>query len=474
MAQRARARQRQARWLRVCSSTPSALMYCLLKVFAAFWTAVLAFSPSTAPPCLFTTADKVEEAWKGVMLACTLCYALQSWLVPRAIQDYRWRGECDLPQIIAIFPSTLPTLLLSCLCIIPNLQEVDFPMCRDSNGAWFELTMLLCNIEATALCVLLVLTCSACCVLPVVGCVSTCCFSTRPVDDAFTKDKNAARLALLSNLEAFQHPGQRGDVESGEHAEPCSICVEDFKAGDKCKRLPCSISHIFHATCVDTWLMKSRFCPLCRTDVVGLLSSPPSVAEPADEPPVRPPFPILPAWPSPPRQRNLLVCSPLRLRNPLAQPTTCPSRPQGLPQDDMLADSELPLCGLGHSEEVPSSVSGQCSRGGCSIDADNTAQDSMDDSAVSAEALTDAGSSEEGQVERRKRDCQDAPPSELTAQGRSPWVAEKDELAMSLSDFIVLPSVATWYSTTAARDQLVSMSEGTLYTVALPGTIEEV
>lgn len=42
----------------------------------------------------------------------------------------------------------------------------------------------------------------------------------------------------------------------------CSICLEDFKEGDKRKIMPCL--HGFHADCVDKWLRSNGSCPICK------------------------------------------------------------------------------------------------------------------------------------------------------------------------------------------------------------------
>jgi len=54
-----------------------------------------------------------------------------------------------------------------------------------------------------------------------------------------------------------------------EHRQ-CTICIEDFQAGDKQKTLPCF--HRFHASCVDEWLGHQGTCPICkhRTDGLGV------------------------------------------------------------------------------------------------------------------------------------------------------------------------------------------------------------
>ncbi|KAF0896550.1 hypothetical protein E2562_024401 [Oryza meyeriana var. granulata] len=42
----------------------------------------------------------------------------------------------------------------------------------------------------------------------------------------------------------------------------CAVCLEDFEAGEKLKRLPCS--HCFHGSCTLDWLRVRHLCPLCR------------------------------------------------------------------------------------------------------------------------------------------------------------------------------------------------------------------
>jgi len=46
------------------------------------------------------------------------------------------------------------------------------------------------------------------------------------------------------------------------HKTDCSICMATFEAQEDVSSLPCH--HIFHTSCVEVWLAKSGFCPLCR------------------------------------------------------------------------------------------------------------------------------------------------------------------------------------------------------------------
>jgi Tfp pilus assembly protein PilX len=55
---------------------------------------------------------------------------------------------------------------------------------------------------------------------------------------------------------------------AGTPGRECAVCLEAFLAGDRCRVLP-GCGHAFHALCVDSWLRKSRQCPVCRAEVAG-------------------------------------------------------------------------------------------------------------------------------------------------------------------------------------------------------------
>ena len=45
----------------------------------------------------------------------------------------------------------------------------------------------------------------------------------------------------------------------------CSICQDEYKAGDKCVALPCE--HNYHKDCVVEWLTRHDSCPICRKSI---------------------------------------------------------------------------------------------------------------------------------------------------------------------------------------------------------------
>jgi hypothetical protein len=52
---------------------------------------------------------------------------------------------------------------------------------------------------------------------------------------------------------------------SDDNQKSCCICMEDFKDAEDVRTLPCL--HIFHTNCIDSWLVKSRTCPICKFDI---------------------------------------------------------------------------------------------------------------------------------------------------------------------------------------------------------------
>ncbi len=77
-----------------------------------------------------------------------------------------------------------------------------------------------------------------------------------------TKSTSAAE-----GLESGLGAAQAESIKSGNEITPkegdlgCSICTEDFTAGEDVRVLPCQ--HKFHPACIDPWLLNvSGTCPL--------------------------------------------------------------------------------------------------------------------------------------------------------------------------------------------------------------------
>ncbi|XP_065876610.1 uncharacterized protein [Euphorbia lathyris] len=78
-----------------------------------------------------------------------------------------------------------------------------------------------------------------------------------------------ATQSSISNLEIVRVADFPGDENCVETERGCSICLEEFRetstAEVEVKRMPCL--HMFHGKCIDQWLNKSHYCPLCRFEM---------------------------------------------------------------------------------------------------------------------------------------------------------------------------------------------------------------
>lgn len=76
------------------------------------------------------------------------------------------------------------------------------------------------------------------------------------------KQSEAQRMLELLPRERFDRTHHSNLVE-------CEFCLEDYKDGDELTRLPCM--HIFHRTCIETWLATESVCPNCRLDFLDAI-----------------------------------------------------------------------------------------------------------------------------------------------------------------------------------------------------------
>ncbi|XP_063394625.1 E3 ubiquitin-protein ligase RNF181-like [Cydia fagiglandana] len=55
------------------------------------------------------------------------------------------------------------------------------------------------------------------------------------------------------------------EITIDDSTKDCPICLKKFNPGEKAKQMPCK--HIFHSTCILTWLAKTNSCPFCRFEL---------------------------------------------------------------------------------------------------------------------------------------------------------------------------------------------------------------
>uniref|UniRef100_M1DWL2 Zinc finger protein n=1 Tax=Solanum tuberosum TaxID=4113 RepID=M1DWL2_SOLTU len=52
------------------------------------------------------------------------------------------------------------------------------------------------------------------------------------------------------------------DFAENELTKECSICMSKYLPGSEAYNMPCN--HSFHSGCIETWLLKTPSCPMCR------------------------------------------------------------------------------------------------------------------------------------------------------------------------------------------------------------------
>ena len=77
------------------------------------------------------------------------------------------------------------------------------------------------------------------------------------IDDFIPPDK----LCLGKAIDKIIPYDYDGDIQK------CTICLDNIKKGDTVVSLPCS--HIFHGSCIYSWLRKNEECPVCRSVAYG-------------------------------------------------------------------------------------------------------------------------------------------------------------------------------------------------------------
>jgi len=88
-------------------------------------------------------------------------------------------------------------------------------------------------------------------------------FDTLRLLDRAIKPKTLSKAQLDKHAPAWR---MRKDA-SGEQPKSCCICMEGLAVGERVRKLPCG--DLFHASCVDQWLLEcSDMCPCCQDSVV--------------------------------------------------------------------------------------------------------------------------------------------------------------------------------------------------------------
>lgn len=74
-------------------------------------------------------------------------------------------------------------------------------------------------------------------------------------------------------LAPVRSASRSGGANSSSNSTACPICFVEFAETDPIVMMPCDLRrHVFHDHCIVEWLKKSQHCPICRTNIVDMLS----------------------------------------------------------------------------------------------------------------------------------------------------------------------------------------------------------
>ncbi|KAK4722903.1 hypothetical protein R3W88_013136 [Solanum pinnatisectum] len=78
-----------------------------------------------------------------------------------------------------------------------------------------------------------------------------------PNDDIDVARDSGLSLEELQEINCFYLKGQ-------VNYSICAICLDGLVDSELCRSFP-ACNHMFHAQCIDPWLVKKPTCPICRT-----------------------------------------------------------------------------------------------------------------------------------------------------------------------------------------------------------------
>uniref|UniRef100_A0A7C9AJ65 RING-type E3 ubiquitin transferase n=1 Tax=Opuntia streptacantha TaxID=393608 RepID=A0A7C9AJ65_OPUST len=117
-------------------------------------------------------------------------------------------------------------------------------------------------VDSDFVVILAALLCALICVLGLVA-VARCAWLRR-----FSGGSGAASAAANKGLKkkvlkSLPKVAYSAEQHAGKFAEDCAICLSEFAAGEEIRVLP-QCGHLFHVSCIDTWLGSHSSCPSCR------------------------------------------------------------------------------------------------------------------------------------------------------------------------------------------------------------------
>jgi len=73
---------------------------------------------------------------------------------------------------------------------------------------------------------------------------------------------SARSIDATTTVTTYERSPSSPEGASGGEGEQCMVCLDNFRAGDQIRILPCM--HRFHVFCIDPWLRRNCCCPNCN------------------------------------------------------------------------------------------------------------------------------------------------------------------------------------------------------------------
>lgn len=78
-------------------------------------------------------------------------------------------------------------------------------------------------------------------------------------DELFNKNESKELLKYIPTSVVSK------EKKPSDNNSRCIICLSEFQVGEKESTLPCL--HIFHSSCIETWINNKQWCPICKYDI---------------------------------------------------------------------------------------------------------------------------------------------------------------------------------------------------------------
>lgn len=88
----------------------------------------------------------------------------------------------------------------------------------------------------------------------------------QPDPDVMTYEELLALEEQIGDVECGLTQEQLHDLPMVKGEGLCTICQYDFFTNEFAIQLPCG--HEYHPECVRQWLIKKKYCPLCKEEAI--------------------------------------------------------------------------------------------------------------------------------------------------------------------------------------------------------------